>query len=293
MSSPENPSDNPLIKGSVLRWLFRKGDSDWGRDPAHFDPMAVERTLKKIRRFIGPYNYFRVDAQGMFRIPSAPTLVVSNHSGGTTIPDVWGFLAAWYEHFGVERPLHPMAHEMVFSTRLTGPYFSSRGVLRASPGLGLSVLTEWNRDLMVMPGGDVDTWRPYRDRNTVRFAGRVGYARLALRAHVPIVPVAHVGAHETFMVLTDGHKLARAIGLKALARSDVFPIHLSLPWGLGIGPLPHIPVPATLRYLVGPPIPPPRRFAPDEPIDEAIVRELDAEVRHAIQSQLDEIVAQR
>ncbi len=281
--------DQPRPKGRLLRWLNRKGEPDWGHDPGVYDPVLVEATLKKVPRFIGPLNYFRLDAQGMDRIPLPPSLIVSNHSGGTTIPDVWGFLASWYQHFGVERPLHPMAHEMVFSTRFTGPYFSTRGVLRASPGLGLSVLTTWQRDLMVMPGGDVDTWRPYHARYEVRFDGRVGYARLALRAHVPVVPVANVGAHETFMVLTDGRKLAAAIGLQKFARSSVFPIHLSLPWGLGIGPLPHIPLPGTLRYLVGEPIKPPRQYAPDEPIDTPTILALDAEVRGAIQRQLDEL----
>ena len=282
-------SEEQLVKGRILRWLTQKGDHDWGRDPAHFDPRAVEATLRWVNRFIGPLNYFRLDAQGLHRVPSVASLVVSNHSGGTTIPDVWGFMAAWYAQFGTERPLHPMAHEMVFSTRFTAPYFATRGVLRASPGLGLKVLTRWRRDLMVMPGGDLDTWRPYRERFKVRFGGRVGYARLALRAGAPIVPVANVGAHETLYVLTDGRKLAQAIGLHEIARSDVFPIHLSLPWGLGIGPLPHIPVPGTLRYLIGSPITPPRTFEPEEPIPEALVRELDAEVREAIQHQLDEL----
>lgn len=282
-------SEDQWIKGRLLRWLTQKGDSDWGRDPGHFDPRAVEETLRRVRRFIGPHNYFRLDAQGMHQIPSQPSLIVSNHSGGTTIPDVWGFMASWYAQFGTIRPLHPMAHEMVFSTRFTGPYFANRGVLRASPGLGFKVLTEWRRDLMVMPGGDLDTWRPYRDRHKVRFGGRMGYARLALRANVPIVPVANTGAHETFMVLTDGRKLARAIGLHDIARSDVFPVHLSFPWGIGIGPLPHIPIPGTLRYFIGKPILPPRQFDRDEPLPEEIIRELDAEVRRAIQSQLDEL----
>lgn len=282
-------SDQPWIKGRLLRWLTRRGDTEWGRDPGHYDPALVEETLRWVRRFIGPLRYFRIDARGMHDIPSSPVLVVSNHSGGTTIPDVWGFLESWYSHFGVERPLHPMAHEMVFSTSMTAPYFARRGVLRASPSLGLRVLTEWKRDLMVMPGGDLDTWRPWSERYKVRFGGRVGYARLALRAGVPIVPVANVGAHETFMVLTDGRKLAKAIHLKEIARSDVFPIHLSLPWGLGIGPLPHIPLPGSLRYRVGRPIPPPRRFDPDEPIPEKVLAAHDQDVREAIQRQLDDL----
>ena len=56
-----------------------------------------------------------------------------------------------------------------------------------------------------------------------------------------------------------------------------------LPFGLTVGPWPHIPVPVRLRYIVGPPIPVERDPAPS---DEA-VRRLDIQVRDAVQSGLD------
>ena len=33
------------------------------------------------------------------------------------------------------------------------------------------VLTRWDEDLLVMPGGDLDVWRPYSKRFEVQFAG--------------------------------------------------------------------------------------------------------------------------
>jgi 1-acyl-sn-glycerol-3-phosphate acyltransferase len=216
-------------------------------------------------------------------------MVVSNHSGGTSIPDVWGFMFAWYAHFGFARPIHPLAHEIILSTRLSGRYFSQRGVLRADKKLALEVLRDWRRDLMVMPGGDLDTWRPYSKRYEVRFGGRVGYARTALRACVPIVPVANAGAHQTLIVLTDGQRIARALRLPELFRASIFPIHLSLPWGLGIGPWPHLPTPVRLRYRIGKPISPPDGWkAGDEPSDE-LVAEHDRKCREAVQGLLDEL----
>src|SRR5262249_11553130 len=134
-----------------------------------------------------------------------------------------------------------------------------------------------------------DTWRPYSKRYDVCFGGRTGYARLAIQAGVPIVPVANAGAHETLIVLTDGQPIAKAIGLHALARSDIFPIHLSLPWGLAVGPWPHLPTPVTLRYRVGEAIPPPVRVEPDETPPEEAVRAFDAEVRASVQKLLDEL----
>jgi 1-acyl-sn-glycerol-3-phosphate acyltransferase len=212
-------------------------------------------------------------------------MVVSNHSGGTTIPDVWGFLVSWYRCFGVERPIHPLAHEMIVSTKLVGPYFAARGVLRATRPLTMHALTAFQHDVMVMPGGDIETWRPFRRRYQVDFHGRTGYASMAIEARVPIVPVAHAGAHNTFMVLSDGQWLAKLLHLPHLARANVWPIHLSLPWGLAVGPVPHIPLPAHLRYRVGEPIVPPKPPKDGRPTKEQVLA-LDAEVRGSIQRML-------
>jgi 1-acyl-sn-glycerol-3-phosphate acyltransferase len=252
--------------------------------PADFDPTAVAETLGQVGRLFGDGRYFGLEVEGLDRMPVSPAMVVMNHSGGTTIPDVWGFGVAWYRTFGSTRPLHLAAHDMILATEGTRRFFSHRGVLRGSRRLAEKVLLEYGRDLMVMPGGDVETWRPYRDRYRLRWGQRMGYAKIALRCGVPVVPVAHAGAHETLMVLNDGRWLASAIGLKRL-RAHIWPVHLSLPWGLAVGPWPHIPIPTTLRYHVGKPI-----GVGAEPIANptaAQVAALDAEVRRAVQSGLD------
>jgi hypothetical protein len=206
--------------------------------------------------------------------------------GGTSIPDAWGLGVSWYRNFGIGRPLHTLAHEMVFALKLTAEPFSKLGILRANKTLALEVLTEWKRDLLVMPGGDLDTWRPWKDRYKVRFSGRKGYVRLALKAGVPIVPIAHAGAHDTLMVLTDGRRIAEKLGFHQLFRASVFPIHLSLPLGLTVGPTPHIPIPVKLRYRVAPAILPPASLVIGEEPEEALVEEVDEAVREALQREL-------
>jgi hypothetical protein len=151
-------------QGRLLRWLHKSQHVAWGTDPGEYDPDAVKRTLPGIKKLFGPGRYFGVDVRGWDNMPEAPAMIVMNHSGGTTIPDVWGFMLAWYQNYGVHRPLHPMAHEIILSTRVTGEYFARRGVLRGSRELAFAVLRDWQRDLMVMSGGDLDTWRPYSER---------------------------------------------------------------------------------------------------------------------------------
>jgi 1-acyl-sn-glycerol-3-phosphate acyltransferase len=277
------------IKGSLLNWLHARHANRPGMDPLALRTEAVDGTLRWARKLFGEGKYFPLEIRGWENVPATTAMLVSNHSGGTSIPDAWGFLVAWYERFGTERPLHPLAHDMILSTQAVGSFFEARGVLRANSGVALSALKDHGRDLLVMPGGDLDTWRPYSARYEVRFGQRLGYVRTALRAGVPIVPMANAGAHETFYVLTDGRAIARALRLPQIARAEIFPIHFSLPWGLCIGPWPHIPLPARLRYRIGDAIVGPRQYAPGEPIPDALVREIDAAARGTIQALLHDL----
>jgi 1-acyl-sn-glycerol-3-phosphate acyltransferase len=183
-----------------------------------------------------------------------------------------------------------MAHELILSTQATGRYFARRGALHASTAAARRALRQHRRDVFVMPGGDRDAWRPYRRRHQVEFAGRTGYARVALELGVPIVPVSNVGPHETFRVLTDGRQLARAVGLHRLVRAEIWPVHLSLPWGLAIGPWPHLPWPTRFSYRLGAPIAP--EACSGAPTPEQ-VRRLDERVRQAVQAGLDELARTR
>jgi 1-acyl-sn-glycerol-3-phosphate acyltransferase len=277
--------------GKLARWIEARTDGRLGLEPGDFDAEYVGGVIERMKLLFGEkHRYFRVSVQGWEHVPPAPVLVVSNHSGGTSIPDAWGLGFAWHTHFAMRRPLHVLAHELVFSVRSIGRVFARAGVLRAQPDLGLRVLREWRRDLLVMPGGDVDVWRPYTERYKVKFAGRTGYARLALKAGVPIVPVANAGAHETLRVITDGAPLARLLRFPKLFRASIFPVSLSIPWGLTIGPWPHLPPPARLRYRIGPPVLPEGGFcAPGEEPSAERVAAYDARVRRAMQKLLDRL----
>jgi 1-acyl-sn-glycerol-3-phosphate acyltransferase len=281
--------------GKVVQWIEERAteaDASLGRDPRDFDARYTGKIIDRMRLLFGERRrWFRVDARGWENVPDAPAMLVSNHSGGTSIPDAWGLGFAWHTHFAMKRPLHVMAHELVFSVPQVARVFAKAGVLRAQPELGFKVLTTWKRDLLVMPGGDVDVWRPYRERYKVKFAGRRGYARLALKAGVPIVPIANAGAHETLRVLTDGERVARFLKFPKLFRASIFPVHLSFPWGLAIGPWPHLPPPAKLRYRFGKPIVPEPLKKGEEPTPEQIAA-LDARVQAAVQSLLNDLEAE-
>lgn len=267
--------DHAAHHSHLAHWAEAKLHSRWGDDPDGYDPGHLAAVHAGARHVFGDGKYFGLSLRGFELIPvSPPVMLVSNHSGGTSIPDVWGFACGWYDTFGSQRPLHILAHELLFSVPAVARWLERCGILRASLENARAVLAR-GRDLLVYPGGDIETWRPYARRYEVDFAGRTGYAKLALQKGVTIVPVAHAGAHETLRVLTSGRWLARAVGLHRLCRAEVWPIHLSLPWGIGVGPLPHLPLPTTLRYLLGAPI-----------VPEGGVASVDETVRGAVQGQL-------
>src|SRR5438046_1096180 len=83
--------------------------------------------------------------------------------------------------------------------------------------------------LLVYPGGDHETYRPTWESDRIDFDGRSGFARLAARYDVPIVPVVAIGGQETGLFLGRGRRAARALQLDKLLRLKVLPPVLGPP----------------------------------------------------------------
>jgi 1-acyl-sn-glycerol-3-phosphate acyltransferase len=208
--------------------------------------------------------YFRAEVNGFDRIPEdGPVLFVGNHSGGNMTPDSMVFMLAFNTYFGVERPVYALAHSLVTSWPIVGKLASKWGIITAGPKAAKAALKLGN-SILVYPGGDVDTHRPWSARHEIRFDNRRGFLELAKDAGVPIVPVVSVGGQDTYLPLTDGRKVAEALRLDRLARLKVLPVSLALPWGINVGDfLGHIPLPAKIRMEVLEPIDIAERFGDD------------------------------
>jgi 1-acyl-sn-glycerol-3-phosphate acyltransferase len=208
--------------------------------------------------------YFRAEVRGMDRVPDeGPVLFVANHSGGNMTPDSIVFTLAFNSYFGVERPLYSLAHALVTSWPGIGTMAKKWGIITAGHASAKAVF-ERGGSVLVYPGGDVEVHRPYSARHEIRFDGRKGFLRLAKEAGVPIVPVVAVGGHDTYLPLTDGRSIAKALRLDKLARLKVLPISIALPWGINIGDFfGHLPLPAKIRMEVLDPINVGEKFGDD------------------------------
>jgi 1-acyl-sn-glycerol-3-phosphate acyltransferase len=185
------------------------------RDPALLDRIAAFAN--------GPLRaWHRAEVRGLDAIPTGPVLFVGNHNAATSTPDTWLALSALYAQRGLAGLPFGLAHSAVRSAPVLGPLMGRLGAVPAGHDHALSLFAAGHQ-VLVYPGGDVEAMRPFRDRDRLRFAGRRGYIRLALRAGVPIVPLVAAGAHATFIVLSDLPWLARALGVDRRFRLTVFP----------------------------------------------------------------------
>src|SRR5436190_12943471 len=190
--------------------------------------------------------WFRMQIEGWERIPEPPALVIGIHSGAPFVWDAWTVGVQWWRHFGDQRVLHGTAHDALMAAPLIGRYFRAMGVLPAAPDSIAAALAA-GHDVALWPGGEVDSLRRWTDRDKAVLAGRTGFVRMAIRAGVPIVPIATVGGPDAMPVLATGRRLARALRLDKVARLKVFPISLSVPWGISPAILPEIPLPTKIR----------------------------------------------
>ena len=232
--------------------------------------------------------WFRGEVRNLGNVPEeGAVLMVGNHSGGNMTPDTFVFTLAFSTYFGVERPFHQLAHNLVMAS----PYASllrSGGTVAASHENARSALDS-GAALLVYPGGDWEVHRPTWERNRVDFAGRKGFIRLALDAGVPIVPVVAIGGQETALFLSRGAWLAQLLGVDRLLRLKVLPLSIALPWGLNVGDfLGHLPLPAKLTVEVLEPIGVREQFGDDPDLNEVYDY-----VTRVMQETLDTLAAER
>src|SRR5437763_6734377 len=234
--------------------------------------------------------WFRMEIEGWERLPEPPALLIGIHSGAPFVWDAWTVGVQWWRHFGDERPLHGTAHDALMAAPLIGSYFRRMGVLPAAPDSMTAALAA-GHDVALWPGGEVDSLRPWTQRDEAILAGRTGFVRLAIRSGVPIVPIATAGGPDAMPILARGRRLATALQLDKLARLKVFPFALQVPWGLSPALLPEIPLPAKIRTAFQPPV----RFdvGPERAGDDDYVETKYEQVRASIQHGVDALARRR
>ncbi len=252
------------------------------------DPAALREAYPWIAAVTD--KYFRAEVEGVEHLSAEASLIVSTHNGGTAMPDLYSLFVAFSRRFGIDTPAYGMAHAALFQIPVFGPTLEKFGAIPASRQNASTVLRE-GFPLLICPGGDEDSLKPFSRRHEVNFGKRRGFIRLAIREQAPIVPIVSVGAHEVVFMLNDGRGLAKALRLDKIARVKTAPFSFGFPNGLSIAGLGSIPLPSKIKLRVLPPI-----FFNEPPSaadDSVTVERCYERVRQQMQLALSELASQR
>jgi 1-acyl-sn-glycerol-3-phosphate acyltransferase len=265
----------------VADFAQRRRERGYQTDEFGFDPELTTSVLMPMVRWLYQ-NWFRVRMRGLENIPdTGAALVVSNHAGVLPIDVVMVQVGVHYEH-PRHRNLRLLGADLVYEVPLLAQLARRSGHTEASPEQAHKLLTS-GQLVGVCPEGFKGTGKPFSQRYQLRRFGRGGFAVSAIRAGVPIVPCAIVGAEEIYPMIGNARWLAQLLGL------PYFPITPLFPW---FGLLGTIPLPSNWIIAFGEPVPT-AHYGPAAAGDSAAVCELADRVRDIVQQMVDDLVTER
>jgi len=255
-----------------------KGDyetDEWGMDQEFID------AVRPLFDFM--YNkYWRVTMTGLENVPEeGRALLVSNHSGQLPMDGAMLGIGILQNH-----PASRMMRALYANWFPTLPFVSDiltkAGQVMANDENAERLLTQDNL-VAVFPEGYKGVGKLYKDRYHLARFGRGGFVRVALKAKAPMIPVAVVGAEETYISLYKSQTLAKMIGF------PYFPISPTFPW---LGPLGLIPLPTKWYIDIGEPIH--TEAYPDGSENNLmLISQLTDQVRDTVQNMINERLRQR
>jgi 1-acyl-sn-glycerol-3-phosphate acyltransferase len=261
--------------GRRLERVTRTEVDEFGYDAAFTTAVALPAARALATR------WFRTTVRGADALPDGPALLVANHAGTLPLDGAMIQLAV-HDADPANRVLRMLAADRMFATPVLGELTRRMGATLACAE-DVDRLLAAGHLVLVFPEGFKGIGKPYRDRYRLQRFGRGGFVAAALRAKVPIVPVAVVGSEEIYP------KLGEIRGLAELLSVPYFPITPTWPW---LGPLGMVPLPSRWVIDVGAAIP--TEGYPDDAADDpSVVLDLTDAVRQRIQQRLHELLAER
>jgi 1-acyl-sn-glycerol-3-phosphate acyltransferase len=287
----------------------RKGHARWDVQAPIERPGEARSSFVWFARVV-LYPYVRLlyapRFEGLERLPppaAGPYLLVANHSGGMASAEIASFAALWARAFDGARPLAGFALPIVFRVPGARTLMSGLGAIPSTYHAARSTLAA-GVPILLFPGGDHESLRPFWQASRVDFAGRKGFLKIARVANVPIVPLGIRGSHLTVPILFRAKWLAsvlvlpRLIGPKRWAVTLLGVIVSALllrfvPVGLGLRlllvylwlgtPFVYTPIlPSRIRMRIGAPISPGDLFREDDADLSRALARVESAVRSAV-----------
>ena len=253
--------------------------NDWGRSERVEG--AIDRTLYEFF-----YRYwFRVEVEGIENVPDrGGALLVSNHAGALP-PDAAMIAKALRDEHPASRRLYITVEHFFKGYPGFSMLLPKVGGVAAHPANVHRLLYDEGECVLVFPEGRKGTEKLFKDRYKLRRFGRGGFVRAAMRAEVPLVPIALVGAEEAMPVFAQVGLLRKLTGL------IYFPVTPTFPWLGPLGILAYLPAKFKIRFLE--PIDTVALGGREAADDRALVQTVAQEIRARIQENLHDMLAER
>ena len=129
------------------------------------------------------------------------------------------------------RPVYGLADYFFRTIPVVGTMWSRTGGVPAHPDNAYRLLHDQQQLALVFPEGTKATSKTYTDRYRLRRFGRGGFVEIAMRAGVPVIPIAVVGAEEAMPILFRRPRAGQG------ARLPYFPVTANM---LLMGPLGYV-----------------------------------------------------
>src|SRR5699024_8132997 len=101
----------------------------------------------------------------------------------------------------LERPVYGLADKLFKQTPVLGTLWARAGGVVAHPDNAYRILRDEQELALVFPEGTKGTGKRFSERYQLRRFGRGGFVEIAMRAGVPIVPIAVIGSEESMPIL--------------------------------------------------------------------------------------------
>ena len=274
LEGPAPPIDDPELLPAEQS---DRAVDDWGRSE------AILSLADPVLDFYYRY-WFRVETEGIENVPaSGGALLVSNHAGALP-PDAPMIIKAIRDEHRSPRPVYMLGEHWFKGYPAVGMLANKLGLVAAHPANAQRLLHDEGRLALVFPEGQKGSRKLLWQRYRIRRFGRGGFVRTALRAQVPIVPIAVIGAEEAMPIFAHLSFAQRLTGL------IYFPINHAFPhFGLAAGAM-YLPAKFRIRFLEPLDM---AEYSPEAADDAALVQTIAEEVRGRIQMTLDEMLAAR
>ena len=183
----------------------RRSDVDhWGRS---------EHMRELARMLYEPMysKWFRAEWEGLEHIPrEGGALLVANHAAA--IPSDAPAIMHGIEK-EIRRPVYGMADYLFVAVPVVGTLWSRVGGVPAHPDNAYRLLHDDQQLALVFPEGSKGPGKHYSERYKLRRFGRGGFVETAMRAGVPVIPIAVMGAEESMPIVYKNRTLAKLLNL--------------------------------------------------------------------------------